>query len=192
MISVTNPEATATLNRRKNLSKIYAGKKWREDSKRFLGIREIKIRGIIRGEGLQVGEAGMLLYEFEYWYERKKPCQECLKAGIINKEHTLAHHPYAASYKDGSYADLYLSSCMVLCFRCHYGVHHGLLLCKRCGKKYHRVGADMCRDCFNEMNPEIVEARKKRIEDTKALKKKLRDEEKERVKKWKKEHPLRK
>lgn len=113
-----------------------------------------------------------------------KTCEWC-----GSTEKLTAHHPYRESYKNGDYIDLHLSACVVLCFRCHYAVHHNLLLCGVCGKKYHRVGADMCRDCFNKLHPEIVEAKKKKEEEFKSLKKRLRDEEKERVKQWKKEHP---
>jgi len=113
-----------------------------------------------------------------------KKCEWC---GTTEK--LLAHHPYLESYKDGNYGNLYFSGCIVLCTRCHFSLHKGLVLCKRCGLHYHSIGAESCRGCFNIAHPEIVEAKKKKVEETKALKKKLRDEEKERVKKWKKEHP---
>lgn len=114
-----------------------------------------------------------------------KTCEWC-----GSTERLTAHHPYRESYKDGTYTDLHLSACVVLCNRCHYAVHHNLLLCGICSKRYHRVGADMCRDCFNERHPEIVKEKERRLEEAKALKKRLRDEEKARVKKWKAEHPI--
>jgi hypothetical protein len=186
---VTCPEALRVSTRRKNLKKTYQSKEWELKSDEFLGRRKIIFKGIIRGEGLQVGEPGYLLGECEYWYERKKPCVLHLRVCKVVKDGTLVHHPYAESYKDGSYSNFYFSACMVLCGSCHFAVHHNLQLCPVCGNKYHRLGSDMCRDCFNKLHPEI-EAEKARYKyDMKALKKKLMDDEKARVKQWKLDHP---
>jgi len=43
----------------------------------------------------------------------------------------------------------------------------------------------MCRGCFEKAHPEIVEAKKKKADEKKALLKKLRDAEKQRYKNWK-------
>jgi len=102
------------------------------------------------------------------------------------EEKLLPHHPYLESYKDGSYLDLFLSGCIVLCNRCHFALHKGLVLCRKCKQHYHLSGAECCRSCFMLAHPEIVAAREKRKEDAKALKKKLTKEAKE---KWVLEHP---
>lgn len=107
-----------------------------------------------------------------------KKCEWC-----GTKEKLLAHHPYLQSYSDGTYVDLYLSGCMVLCNRCHFALHKGLILCKRCGKKYHLVGADCCRDCFIAENPEITEKKNNR-KILLSLKKKLYSEAKAVEKSW--------
>jgi hypothetical protein len=159
---LSNPQEIQTSNRRKKLTKVYKSKEWRSRADEFLGIRRIILKGIIRGEGLQVGEPGYLLGECEYWYERKKPCILHLRVGKVVKDSTLPHHPYAESYKDGTYSDLYFSACMVLCGSCHYAVHHNLQLCPICGEKYHRLGSDMCRLCFDRSHPELVAEREKR------------------------------
>lgn len=131
------------------------------------------------------------IYQSKEWKNAVKEFTKGKKCSWCGSEEKLtAHHPYMESYKNGTYADLYLSACVVLCNRCHFAVHHSLLLCRVCGKKYHRLGADMCRDCFNREHPEIVEAKKKKEEEYKALQKKFRDEERDRAKKWKAEHKL--
>jgi len=112
-----------------------------------------------------------------------KKCEWC---GTTEK--LLAHHPYLESYKDGTYSDLYLSGCIVLCNRCHFSLHKGLTLCRKCKLHYHGVGADVCRICYLAEHPEIVEAKKKKEQEKKALLKKLRDEQKAKAKAWKKEH----
>lgn len=165
------PEETAKDNRRANLKEIYGSKEWKRESLKFLGIRELPVHGIIRGEGLQCGEVGYLIAEVSYWYRFKKPCEWC-----GTRDRTLPHHPYLESYKDGTYTNFFASGCMVLCGTCHYSLHRGLVLCKRCGKRYHGVGADICRTCWLESHPEVVEARKKQKEDTKALRKKIRED----------------
>jgi len=114
-------------------------------------------------------------------FVKGKTCEWC---GTTEK--LLAHHPFLTSYKDGTYGDLYLSGCIVLCTRCHFALHKGLVLCKRCGKHYHLIGADCCRSCFMELHPEMVEAKKVKADEKKALLKKLRDAEKAKAKEWKK------
>ena len=117
-------------------------------------------------------------------YVSGKTCEWC-----DGKDRLLAHHPYLESYSDGTYTDLYLSGCMVLCIRCHYALHKGLTLCSRCKSHYHIIGATVCKTCFNELHPEIVAAKEKKKADAKALQKMLRDDEKAKAKKWKKDHP---
>jgi len=73
-------------------------------------------------------------------------------------EGLTAHHPYLESYA-GCYTDLELSGCIVLCNRCHFSLHKGLVLCQLCKKHYHRVGAEMCKECFFKAHPDIVKAR---------------------------------
>ena len=109
-----------------------------------------------------------------------KKCEWC---GTTEK--LLAHHPYLTSYSDGTYGDLYLSGCMVLCNRCHFSLHKGLVLCGKCREHYHLVGADCCRNCFVLAHPEIVEAKKKKEDEKKALLKSLRDKQKLDAKAWK-------
>jgi hypothetical protein len=182
LISVTCPQATATSNRRKNLQGVYSSSEWEKACDAFLVRGHIKIKGIIRGEGLQVGEAANLVLVSSALLEAKKPCEWC-----GTKVNTLVHHGYLESYKDGSYLDLNMVGCVVLCGRCHYAIHNDLELCK-CGK-YTRRGNGMCRACFDKAHPDIRKAKDKKIADGKALQKRLRDEEKERVKQYKLDHP---
>ena len=127
--------------------------------------------------------------------EWKNKCKEFIGdkscAWCGTKEKLLVHHPYLESY-NGCYTDLELSGCMVLCSRCHFSLHKGLVLCSRCKKHYHRVGGDMCKTCFLEAHPEIVDAREKIIRERKDLQKRLRKEAIDKAKAWKKEHPIKK
>jgi hypothetical protein len=49
-----------------------------------------------------------------------------------------------------------------------------MVLCGICKEHYYRVGGEMCKACFMRLNPEIVKAREKFIEEM---------EEKERIRK---------
>lgn len=178
--AVTCPQERRKINRRAKLKTTYDSKEWELAKNEFTGHRDFTIRGIIRGAGPCVGEAGWFLQEVMWWFERKKPCEMHLKAGFVERVSTLPHHPYLESYKDGTYANLYLSGCMVVCNRCHYAIHHGMVLCKRCGTRYHGVGADMCKSCWLELHPEIVEARLLQKEKTKKILKQMREDSKPR------------
>jgi len=41
-----------------------------------------------------------------------------------------------------------LEDCIVLCKKCHFAIHKGLVLCKDCGKKYHPQQYSTCWDCI--------------------------------------------
>jgi hypothetical protein len=181
-IQVTNPGAIATSNRRKKLKVTYASEDWLRACDEVLNRGHIKIKGIIRGEGLQVGEAGMLVGESVALLLAKVPCEWC-----GDKVHTLFHHAYLESYKDGSYLNLKSVGGKILCGLDHYAIHNNLERCK-CGK-FMRRGADMCRTCFDKAHPEIRAENNRRIAESKALQKRLRDEEKARVKQWKLDNP---
>jgi len=84
-------------------------------------------------------------------FVKGKSCEWC---GTTEK--LLPHHPYANT-KDIDYLDLYLSSCIVLCNRCHFALHKGLILCSKCRTHYHRIGADVCYSCYLQSNPELLE-----------------------------------
>jgi hypothetical protein len=186
---VTNPGAIATSNRRKNLKKTYTSKAWEEACDEVLCRGHIQIKGIIRGEGLQVGEAGTLVWESLALLNAKVPCEWHLrKAGQIVKVGTLFHHSYLDSYKDGTYLELKNVGGKILCGGCHYAIHHDLDLC-RCGK-YMRRGADMCKSCFDKKYPEIKAERDRKKAESKALKKKLVDGQKQKVKDWKLANPI--
>jgi len=189
MAGTTCPQEIATSNRRKNLNKVYASKEWERACDEVLKRRHFVIHGIIRGEGLQIGEAGMLVWETHIALLEKVPCEWHLRiTGEEVRVGTLVHHAYLESYKDGTYLDLKTIDKDILCGSCHYAIHHELDLCK-CGK-YMRRGAKQCKSCFDKLHPEIQEAKNKKIAADKALKKRLRDEEKERVRKWKRENPI--
>jgi hypothetical protein len=97
-----------------------------------------------------------------------KTCQWC-----GTDQDLLAHHPFIESYK-GVYTDLELSGCIVLCKRCHFSLHKGYILCQVCKKYFHRPGAEMCKRCYLENHPEVVQAREKFVRELKAKQKEAR------------------
>ena len=62
-------------------------------------------------------------------------------------------------------------------------------LCTVCGEHYHRWDAEMCRYCFEERHPEIVEARKKFIQDQKDRRRELNRQKAAKARAWKRQHP---
>lgn len=53
------------------------------------------------------------------------------------KEYAKASSEYYLSFED----------CIVLCCRCHFSLHRGLILCKVCKQRYHSSHYQMCIDC---------------------------------------------
>lgn len=94
----------------------------------------------------------------------------------------IAHHPTMDHYGSPEYIDPYLSKCVVLCRRCHCAVHKKLKLCPVCKKQYCPVDSDSCYDCLPEDEKFRIEQAKR---DAKKLQRKLRENEKARVKAWK-------
>jgi len=78
----------------------------------------------------------------------------------------------------------------VCCTTCNFMFEKGMKPCPVCGRQYIKWNETECLPCFYKSHPELKEASERRKEEFKALKKKLRDEEKERVKKWKRDHPI--
>lgn len=112
-------------------------------------------------------------------FTKGKRCQWC---GSTDK--ITAHHPYYSSGSDPTiYLDLYLSGCIILCNRCHFAVHHSLILCPRCKTHYMGIGADVCYSCYVLSNPalaesmEIAKEKKKRAQREYAKKKRLEAKE---------------
>ena len=123
---------------------------------------------------------------------QSKEWKDAVKAFVEDKgkcawcggtEYLTAHHPYQKSYAGDVYLNLYLSGCICLCRKCHAAVHHGLVLCPRCKKKYMRFESEMCFECFSEIHPEIVEAREHAKEVAKANRKAREKAYREKVKK---------
>jgi len=171
---ITCQPEIATKNRRKKLNVVYASKEWERACDEVLHRGHIKIKGIIRGEGLQVGEAGMLVGESAALLEAKVPCEWHKRiTGVLVRVGTLVHHTYIESYKDGTYIDLKNIDTDILCGSCHYAIHHELDLCS-CGK-YMRRGAKQCKACFDKAHPEIVLEKQRKADARKAAEKAIKD-----------------
>lgn len=95
----------------------------------------------------------------------------------------VPHHPYKSSYGDTTYIDLYLSGAIAMCQRCHFSIHHNLILCPVCKTHYMRLGADKCYGCYVLEHPEILElreaAKERRKRERREYAKKKRQEYKE-------------
>ena len=102
------------------------------------------------------------------------------------------HHPMRDAYGEEAYMDFYLSGCVLLCSKCHKATHVGKVLCDNVhedGENHYKWhDALECGVCYNKAHPEIKTARLKKKADAKALKKKLMDDQKARVKEYKLSH----
>ena len=127
------------------------------------------------------------IWKSEEWKRRKQEFikdKRCAWCGATEK--LLPHHPYINSLKDGTYLDLYLSGCIVLCTSCHYALHHGRKLCPICKERYAPFDADMCYTCYQSAHPEIKENIERRKRERQDIQRKLRREAREKYKKTKK------
>jgi hypothetical protein len=76
-------------------------------------------------------------------------------------EYLVVHHPFLESYEDNEvYLNFYLSGCIVLCRRCHFAVHKGLVLCPRCKKNYCSPRYEHCYSCLDTNTKTVIEERK--------------------------------
>jgi len=98
----------------------------------------------------------------------------------------VPHHPYRNSYK-GHYTDLELSGCVAYCIRCHYALHHGRILCKKCGESYHLWDQEMCLSCYLAENPGIAEAIAARKLEIKRIQKEIRKKQAQKARDYKRE-----
>lgn len=134
------------------------------------------------------------------WLKKNPWCEIWLEVGV-KVPATEIHHPNRWSYQHGFdvYVDFDNNGAMAVSGRKgggHYACHNTLKVCPICKAKKCNQHAQGCQACLKVKYPKLAAILEqdtlKKKEDKKAgkaLQKKLRDEEKERVKKWKKEHP---
>jgi hypothetical protein len=166
-ITTTCPQATRTQNHRKRLHKWWASKQWKSYVKKHT-------------EG--------------------KSCKECgCVAGQIKGERKPAvltiNHLYRDCYNSfEDYLKFEADRAEVTCTTCNWMFEKGKNICPECFSdtvaKYKPWNQPTCSACFLKANPEINEAREKRKQESKDLQKKLRKEQSDGVKAWKKAHPL--
>lgn len=129
------------------------------------------------------------IWNSKEWKDKKKAFLDknpvCAMCGARS---TVPHHPTRESYK-GHYGDLELSQCVAYCNVCHFSVHHGLKLCVKCKEHYHPWDAPECRYCFDKEHPEIVEARKKYVEEKEREEKERKDAQNAKNRAAKRNHP---
>ncbi len=115
-----------------------------------------------------------------------KTCEWC-----GSTDRLLAHHPYQ-NVKDGVYADLYLSGCIVVCNKCHFMYHRRhKKLCPVCKKNYRHLDTDMCYECWLAANPGIVEAREKVLAEQKEQRKQASKDQAAKLRAKRNKHPCR-
>jgi len=69
---------------------------------------------------------------------------------LFFKKHREEVNQLFSKRKDESWRDyLDFKEVWVLCRRCHFAQGKGMILCKKCGKKYQKPRYKMCRECFN-------------------------------------------
>ena len=160
------PQANSTQTHRKRLHKWWASKEWKEYVR-------------VNTEG--------------------KRCQECgCSKGQIKGDRKPAiltvNHLYRELYNSfEEYLKFTEGKTEVTCTTCNWMFEKGMNICPVCLSntvaKYKHWREPMCRSCFKRAHPEIEAAKQKRDNEMKALKKKLREDEKARVRQWKIDHP---
>ena len=170
-ITTTNPGAISTKNRRD------IQKEWRK-----------------RPEYRAASDAFLVKHQW---------CEVWLAVGI-KVPATEIHHPNRWSYQHGFevYVDFANNGAMAVSGRKgggHYACHNSLKVCPLCKAKKCNQHAEGCQACLKEKYPGLAAIleqdklkKKEALQAGKDLRKKLRKEESERVKKWKKEHPIKK
>ena len=157
-----SPENIRTLNHRKRLKKWWNSKEWKEYVR-------------IHTEG--------------------KCCEECgVKAGEVRNGRRPAiltvNHLYRDLYNSlEDYLKFSSDKTQVTCTTCNWLFEKGMNWCPQCRKRYKKWYQPVCSSCFNETHPEIKEAREREVAELKSLKKKLANDQKQRVKEWKITHP---
>lgn len=158
--SVTCPQATRTEVHRKRLRKWWASKEWKEY--------------------VRVHTSG-------------KVCEECgAKSGeVVNNRKPAVltiNHLYRNLYNSfEEYLKFAPDKTTITCTTCNWMYEKGMNCCPRC-KKYKKWYQPLCSTCFKQEHPDIEENRKRKEEEIKAVKKRLREDEKKRVKEWKLQH----
>jgi len=56
-----------------------------------------------------------------------------------------------------TYMDFSPENIIILCKRCHYALHKGMVLCKNCKQKYHKRRYDFCYECNQKLTKEEKE-----------------------------------
>jgi hypothetical protein len=91
-------------------------------------------------------------------YIEDKQCEWC-----GSKNDLVIHHPQKPnSLTDEEYFSFV--GTMILCKRCHYALHRGYVLCRKCKNNYHRPIYDMCSKCNKDSIPQEVIWRNEIIE----------------------------
>jgi len=111
-------------------------------------------------------------WQLSRWEKRRKEFIKGKSCEWCGSRETLAiHHPQERnSLTEAKY--LSFEGTIILCKRCHFALHKGMVLCKGCKKKYHdSVRYTMCFDCFSR-----TQDGKRRIEEWKERQKEDEEE----------------
>ena len=162
---VTSPGAIRTANHRERLKKWWKSKQWKE---------------------------------YVRVHTTNQTCKECgCASGQVKgdrKPATLTiNHLYRELYNTfEDYLKFAADKTDVTCTTCNWMFEKGMNVCPVCKDektaKYKHWNQPMCNTCFKKAHPEIQEAIDKKKADAKALKKKLMDDQKARVKEYKLSH----
>jgi len=82
-----------------------------------------------------------------------KEYREQSKRGWENdhREHIASEFEVEKNRIHEEYKNLSEDHIVVLCTRCHYARENGMVLCKKCGKNYHKPKYDQCWKCNNDL-----------------------------------------
>jgi hypothetical protein len=73
-----------------------------------------------------------------------KRCEWC-----GSDENLVIHHPQPSNSLTNSQYESFEGT-MVLCKKCHFQLHRGLVICRVCKKRYHKPRYDSCWECFTK------------------------------------------
>jgi hypothetical protein len=185
---VSCPQANRVMKNRDDLSKLWQTVRWkkfRDEHARYPGAVCVHCK---RPHGFhKIGTDGKLKY-YKSGTGKGQPLRTSLTVNHTNRLKYRTEEDYLTWDED----------CEVCCSDCNGKFEEGLRPCPKCSNggliRYIPWQQSMCRVCYDKEHPEEAAKRIRASEEkkaaAKALQKKLRDDEKERVRKWKQEHPI--
>ncbi len=178
--AVTNPQSIRVKNRRAEQSKWRSHKRWKQ-----LVADHAHVPGAVCVHCLRKHREPIV---------DKNGKQRCDKNGKPRFVYLTINHKSRAKYwSEDLYCTWDETDMEICCNDCNKNIEIGLKRCPICHRTYIGWQDYCCQPCWDERHPEEAQNRMASVaqkkEEKKALLKKLRDDEKRKVKEWKAAHP---